>query len=267
VNELRIASLMADNAAFFSHDLAEYLTHALGRQVNVMADVPWQARERQLYRGEAHLGVVCGLQYVYAQERNEVPGVDLLCAPVMRAPQYQNRPIYFSAVVVRNGHTARSLGDLRGASFAFNEPTSHSGYGLPRYVLAARGETNGFFSRVVESGAHQRSLQMILDASVDAAAIDTTVLEQEVRLSPDLAGRIRTIDTLGPSPIPPLVISRAVPAALKAELARILLRSHRDPAGERLLRRAHMTRFVAVTDADYDPIRHMAARAATHVPW
>ena len=35
------------------------------------------------------------------------------------------------------------LADLRGAAFAFNEPTSHSGYALPRYALASRGETNG----------------------------------------------------------------------------------------------------------------------------
>jgi phosphonate transport system substrate-binding protein len=258
VHRLRIASLMADNAAFFSRDLAHYLSQQLELRVDVVEDVPWQERERQLYRGEAHLGVACGLQYVYAQNRHENPGVDLLCAPVMQAPRYNNQPIYFSEVVVRRDHTARSLADLRNASFAFNEPTSHSGYALPRYVLALRGETNGFFSRAIESGAHERSIRMVLDGSVDAAAIDTTVLEQEFRSSPELANQIRGIDTLGPSPIPPLVISRSVPPTLRAAIQSSLLNTHQDPDGERVLKRAHMSRFVTVTDADYDPIRAMA---------
>ena len=262
MHRLRIASLMADNAAFFSRDLAHYLGQTLGLQVDVVQDVPWQERERQLYRGEAHLGVVCGLQYVCAKDRDETPGVDVLCAPVMRAPRYKNRPIYFSEVVVRRDHPASSLADLRGASFAFNEPTSHSGYALPRYVLASRGETNGFFGRVVESGAHERSLEMILDGSVDAAAIDSTVLEQEVRQVPSLRTELRSIDTLGPSPIPPLVVSRSVPRPLRAAIQSILLNVHQDPEGALLLERAHMSRFVSVTDADYDPIRTMARQGA-----
>jgi phosphonate transport system substrate-binding protein len=262
MHRLRIASLMADNAAFFSRDLAHYLSHQLGLPIDVVEDVPWQERERQLYRGEAHLGVVCGLQYVYAHDRNETPGVDLLCAPVMQAPRYKNQPIYFSEVIVRRDHPARSLADLRGASFAFNEPTSHSGYALPRYVLASRGETNGFFSRAIESGAHERSIRMILDASVDAAAIDTTVLEQEVRSSPELGKLIRSVETLGPSPIPPLVISRSVPPTLRAAVQSSLLKIHQDPEGVGVLQRARMLRFVEVTDADYDPIRDMARHGA-----
>ena len=260
--EVLIASLMADNAAHFARGLTEYLAERLAISVGVLEDVPWQERERRLLHGEAHVGVVCGLQYVYAVDRDVQPGVELLCAPVMRAPRYQHRPIYFSEVVVRRDNSARSLLDLRKKSFAYNEPTSHSGYNLARYALALHGETNGFFANVVQSGTHQQSLQLILDGRVDAAAIDTTVLEQEVRLTPELRKHIRIVETLGPSPIPPLVVSRTVPPELRKPLREALLAMHTDPLGVQVLESAHMARLVPVVDADYDPIRRMAAEAA-----
>jgi phosphonate transport system substrate-binding protein len=257
-DELLLASLMADNAAAFCSDLARFLTGRLGATVRVLDDVPWQERERRLYRGDAQLGVVCGLQYVYAVDRGERPGVDPLCAPVMRRPRYGDRPIYYSDVVVRRASAARSLADLRGATWAYNEPTSHSGYNLPRYVLAVRGQGADFFGRTVESGAHQRSLRLVLDGTVDAAAIDSTVLERELRLHPELAGRLRVIETLGPSPIPPLVVSRTLPAPLRARLAGLLLAMHRDRDGLAVLAAAEVARFVPVAEDDYEPIRRMA---------
>jgi hypothetical protein len=103
-------------------------------------EVPWQEHERLLYGGEAQLGVVCGLQHVYAVDRGERSGVELVAAPVMRGERYLGRSIYFSDVVVRREGPARCLADLRGAAWAYNEPSSQSGYNRPRYVLATRGE-------------------------------------------------------------------------------------------------------------------------------
>src|SRR4051812_6255343 len=97
--ELRFASLMADNAAPFCRGLCGYLAARVGLTVRLVDDVAWQAAEQCLYRGEAHLGVVCGLQYINAVDRGARAGVTLLAAPVMRAPRYAGRPIYFSDVV------------------------------------------------------------------------------------------------------------------------------------------------------------------------
>jgi phosphonate transport system substrate-binding protein len=262
-DQLVFASLMADNAVDFCRGLAAYLAQRLGITVSLLEDVNWQERERVLYRGEAQLGVVCGLQYVYAVDRGEQPGIDLLAAPVMRGERYQGRPIYFSDVVVRHESPARCLTDLRGAAWAYNERTSQSGYNLPRYVLASRGETEGFFGRVVASGAHQHSLELILDGTVDAAAIDSTVLEQEFRQNPKLTDRLKVIETLGPSPIPPLVVSRRVPPLLRTTLLRLLLEMPTDPIGMGVLAQAEIARFVRVSRAGYDQIRQMARIAAS----
>jgi phosphonate transport system substrate-binding protein len=247
---------MADTAAEFWHAVAGYLGLRLGLRVRVIEDVPWQARERLLLQGEAHLGVVCGLQYVYAQASS----IELIAAPVMHGGRYRNLPIYFSDVVVRHDSQARSLADLRGVSWAVNEPTSQSGFNITRYVLAARGETSPFFGRVIESGAHVQSLALVLDGTVDGAAIDSTVLE-----SLHWRHQVRVIETLGPSPIPPLVASPNVPRAVRDALQAALLGLADDPAATSLLQLGRVRRFVRVADADYEPIRRMV-RVARRLP-
>jgi phosphonate transport system substrate-binding protein len=66
------------------------------------------------------------------------------------------------------------------------------------------------------------------------------------------------VEILGPSPIPPLVVSRTLPASLRAPLQKALLGMHLDSQGMAILESGAIEKFVRVTDADYDPIRHMA---------
>jgi ABC-type phosphate/phosphonate transport system substrate-binding protein len=261
---VRFVSLMADNMDFFYRLLTDWVSRRVGVAIEVEDCVPWQERERMLDRGQAHIGFICGLPYVRKVDRPE-PLVELLAAPVMRRPRYDARPIYFSDVVVRADSPFRSFTDLRGASWAYNEPGSQSGYNLTRFYLASLGERSGYFGNAVESGAHQSSIQMVMEGLVDASAIDSTVLELEFELRPHLANVVRVIHTLGPSPVPPAVVSTKVPTELRRKLRRVLLTMHNDPCGERILSRAGTARFTSVSDADYDPIRRMA-RLAEGVP-
>src|SRR5437868_11207800 len=128
----------------------------------------------------------------------------------MRHPRYANKPVYYSDVIVHRESQFRTFDDLRGATWAYNEPGSHSGYNLVRYHLALKGTAAGYFGRVVESGSHQDSLQLILERAIDATAIDSTVLEMEVARNPSIVDDFRTIAALGPSPAPPWVVHRSV---------------------------------------------------------
>ncbi len=217
-------------------------------------DIAWEERLSQIEAGGIDMGWVCGAYYVHMVARLE-PAVELLAAPVMAGERYGGRPIYFSDVVVRAGSTFASFADLRGARWAINEPGSHSGYGVVAWHLARLGETWGLFGNVIASGAHQRSLEMILRNEVDAAAIDSTVLETELRARPHLASQIRIIAALGPSPIPPVVVQRRLPLALRRALRQSFATMHDDPTGRAILDEAHIAHFTLIEDADYDPLR------------
>lgn len=98
---------------------------------------------------------------------------------------------------------------------------------------------------------------------MDACAIDSTVLETELAHTPHLRTRPRVVTTLGPSPIPPLVVSRSLPAAVRDDLRDAALKMHRDPHGAATLAAGRVHRYVAVQDSDYDAIRTMASASDT----
>jgi ABC-type phosphate/phosphonate transport system substrate-binding protein len=57
------------------------------------------------------------------------------------------------------------------------------------------------------------------------------------------------------------VISTRVEAGLRARIREALLGMDKDAEGQKILAKARMLRFAAVTDADYDAIREMERMA------
>src|SRR5262249_9221731 len=157
---------------------------------------------------------VCGLPYVERARRGHCP-VEPIAAPVVAGARYGGRPIYFSDVIVRRDSPCRCFAELRGRSWAYNEPHSQSGYGITRFVLARDGQARGLFGRVVDAGWHERAVRLVATGECDASAIDSHVLALIFRDEPALAKELRVIDALGPSTIQPVVVSRRLPRALR----------------------------------------------------
>jgi phosphonate transport system substrate-binding protein len=252
---LRLTSLMSDNEGFIFKAIVDYMKECSVGQVMVIDKPDWKERERQFDAGEIDIAWICGLPYILRADAPE-PKIELLAAPVMKGARYRNEPVYYSDIVVRKDSRFRSFNDLKGASWAYNEPGSHSGYTVVKYFLATLGLNGDFFSRVVESGAHLRSLEMILNGEADASAIDSIVLEIETRRS-NISSLLRTIGTIGPSPIPPLIISKQIPIEERKYLRDLLVKMEESPRGRALLEQGDMVRLAAVKDADYDAIRSM----------
>ncbi len=259
---MRFSSCQAEIAESFCKTLTEFIGRRLGVSTVFVGDLEWQEREKLFDRGQIDVCWICGLPYV-RKRSNGGPDIELLAAPVMQHERYAEKPVYYSDIVVHAESDFRSFADLRGATWAYNERSSHSGYNVVRYHLAANGAGGRYFSRVVESGSHQDSLQMVLDRDVDASAIDSTVLEMEIARNASITRKFRTIAVLGPSPAPPWVIHRSVPDKIRDALRFEFLAMDKDPEGRRILETASILRFGPICDADYDPIREMDRVAAT----
>jgi phosphonate transport system substrate-binding protein len=258
---------MAPNADAMCQAIAALLERELAVPVHWIDGVSWYERERMLDAGEVDLCWICGLPYVDKADREAE--IAACVAPVMDHPRYGGEAVYFSDVVVRADSPHRAFPDLQGESWAYNEPRSHSGFNLVAYHLASRGLRWDFFGSVVEAGSHQAALEMILAGSAAGAAIDSSVLEAELRARPGLAQKIRVVLTLGPSPSPPWVVSRRLPQRLRARLTDCLASLHRSPAGASILASWGIARLQPVDDAFYEPIRNMArvAREADADNW
>jgi phosphonate transport system substrate-binding protein len=258
---VKLASCMAENTERFCQALTRFLENRLRIPFRYVGGIPWQERERLFDIGEIQILWICGLPYI--EKTDATPDtLELLAVPVPRGERYQGRPVYFSDIVVRRDRSYRSFVDLRGASWAYNEPRSHSGFNVLRAHVAQCSQPGDFFGTMLESGAHSVSLQMIVSGKADAAAIDSTVLDWLGMHGSSLIRHVRVIETLGPSPIPPFVVTKRLPSVLRADIRRILLRMEFDPFGRMLLERSGLQRFLPGDDRDYDPIRTMARTAA-----
>lgn len=236
--------------------LYEASVEDVGTQLGVSVDLVVETSYDRCITDTNEACFVCSLPYVTFERRGLAPGLPAV-APVLTGDRYGGRPIYFSDVIVPSDSPARSFADLRGRSWAYNEPLSHSGYGITRYHLVSIGETSGFFGNVVEAGYHERAVWMVANGEVDGSAIDSHVLAVMIRAHPELAGMIRVIDTLGPSSIQPVTISRRVPADIRAAVVTALTTFHQRPKGETVLASAGVRKYVPVGADTYDDIRTM----------
>jgi phosphate/phosphite/phosphonate ABC transporter binding protein len=252
---LRLITYLAPNLFWFYQFVSRYLAKKLQYPTELSVGSDYAE-----LRGRADLAFVCGLPYV-EHTRLVMPRIEPLVAPVLSGERYGGKPIYFSDVIVRQNSPFWSFSDLRGRSWAFNEPHSQSGYGITRYYLVQKRETNGYFSRVVEAGYHELAIQMVCSGEVDASAIDSHVLALLMRDDPALANMLRVIDTFGPSPIQPIVTGTHLSNSLKCDVEKVLLGMGDDRTVKPVLARALVERFEPVSDSTYDDIRRMRAIA------
>jgi phosphonate transport system substrate-binding protein len=251
---LRFATFLAPNMLPMYRFLATRIGDRLGRPVELTVGRSFD----QFERAEADLGVICGLPYVWLADLHP-PAVEPLAAPVLIGDRYGGRPVYYSDVIVRRESPITCLEELRGCSWAYNEPASHSGHTVTLYSLVRMGARPGFFGRVVEAGFHQRAIRLVHTGAVDAAAIDSQVLAIELRDHPQLADHLRVIGSFGPSTIQPVVAASRLPGRLKDPVRELLVELGDDPTARPLLAHGFVDRFRPVNDAAYDDIRAMLA--------
>lgn len=254
--KLRFTSCQAPNADGMVSQIAEYLSKRLRISIQVVTGGNWQDREQALFSGEIQIGWVCGLPYVVEMQK-PVPSLELLTAQVMSGVRYGGKPVYFSDVVVRADSGLNKFEDLRGKQWAYNEPHSHSGYNITRYMLAKKGINGEFFSKSIQAGSHERALRLLLRGKIDATALDSTVLETELSTNPELSRQTRVVESWGPSPIPPWVFHRSLDKKLVFELRNEMIQMSKDDEGKAILNHGRISGFVAVNDHDYDEIREM----------
>jgi ABC-type phosphate/phosphonate transport system substrate-binding protein len=235
--------------------IARYVGERVGCQTTLRVGQSFE----EFAVGQVDVAFICGLPYVRMASQDACP-VELLAAPVLQGDRYQHKPVYFSDVIARSDSPYASFDDIGGCVWAYNERASHSGCNLVCYSLLEQGKPPGYFGKTVKSGSHLKSLEMVLEGEADAAAIDSHLSDMLQARDKGLAGRLRVVDVLGPSSIPPVVVSKRVDNELKLRMREALLTMHLDECGATGLREGLIERFVDVADEDYGDIRGMLKR-------
>lgn len=252
--DLRFGTFLAPSMLPTYQAIADAVGGRLGMSTELVVETDYENCVNDLN----DICFVCSLPYVIFERRGLAPA-EPIAAPVLQGERYGGRPIYFSDVIVHRSNPAESFLDLRGASWAYNEPWSQSGYGITRHHLVSIGEVDGFFGQVIEAGFHDTSIQMVRAREVDAAAIDSQVLSVAVREDPSLLADVKVIEALGPSTIQPVAITKRFSPELTTAIRDVLVDLHNDPWMRDSLDHGLIDHFTPVGPDDYDDIRRMLA--------
>lgn len=266
---LRVLRLRTYLTPSVPRSLFAYLAGYLGERLGVATELQIETRHSGPPRGvpdpfstgELDLGFFCAPPYIWLLER-PAPPVELIpFGLVFDDPRGAGRPVYFSDIVVRADHPARSFADLVDARWGYNDRESLSGYYSVLQTAAAHGADAAFLGRLHDMGSHLASLRALRRGTIDAAAIDSTVLALRWRQDPTLRTDLRVVHGLGPWPIQPIVMRRSLPVRLKAALTSAVGALAAAPERQRILRRWLVSGVAPMTDADFDVERAALAQA------
>ncbi|MHB8882183.1 MAG: substrate-binding domain-containing protein [Thermodesulfovibrionales bacterium] len=228
----------------------DYLAEKLGRPVKFVDRQSYAEINKLLRTGEVDVAFVCGGPYVSGKREF---GMELLAAPVA-----YGKSVYYSYIIVHKDSPLERFEDLRGKSFGFTDPLSNSGKLVPTAMLARMGETPGsYFSKVVYTKTHDRSISAVAERIIDGAAVDSLIWDYENRRNPAFTSKTRVILKSPPYGIPPVVVRPGLSPELKSRVRGAFLNAHHDPKGAQILKEMMIDRFVPIDDSAYDSIREL----------
>jgi len=253
-----IAGLMSPAATFERYrDLLGYLENQLDIEVDSWQRKTYQEINELLMRGGLDAAFLGAGGYARASN----PGRISLVA----VPEIGGRLSFRAYIIVRRDSPVRSFAGLHGRSFAFTDPLSASGWLYPVWKLAQLGSNpDEYFSRVIYTYGHDRSMKAVVQGLVDAASVSSLVFDLEAERDPAQAARLRIIDRSPWMANPPVVVRSDLDETLRASLANALLEMHRNPEGRRILTGLRIDRFRESTPDRYEPVKEMIRRVG---PW
>jgi phosphonate transport system substrate-binding protein len=254
------ASYLAPNSLWLYQAIAAYWQRVLAIPVTLSQSWLDPLSDPDMINDRIDIAWMCGLPF--ARYARSTAHLQVLAAPVMQADRYHNHPSYFSDVIVRADSHVTSFAQLCHTTFCYNDPGSNSGYYLVGHRLMQAGYSIRFFSQMLQSGSHQHSVQWVLEGKADCAAIDSTVLEQAQRSIPDLSQQLRIIDSIGPYPIPPIVVSQRLGTAWIDRLQSALLQP--DEELQEQMQQAGIRRFAVVESAEYNQLADLFDRVTSY---
>ena len=217
--------------------LCQALSRHLGRPVVPLLGSDYREINDMLGLGQLDVGIICAGAYAD-------PRLGKVCKPLLVPLLIGTGSTYQSCIVVQEANPGRSLEDLKGSSFEFTDSLSLTGYIYPVSRLCGMGQKPGaFFSTIGFSHSHDRSLSMVAEGGVAAAAVDSSVLNVWKERHPEEAGRLRVLERSDPFPSPPIVVEDQLTAEEKEALRRAFLDLAASGEGKAILRKIGWTGF------------------------
>ena len=240
-------------------ELFAYISAESGVALQVIYHAFPQSIEELWARPNMGCVLMCG--YPYAQA---TPRPALLASPVPSPPHYDNKPIYFTHLLVAEDSPFQTIEETFGQRISWTIENSQSGYNAVRaFLLPYRTAERPLLYResVGPIGTFTVGVEGIRNDKIDVVPIDSFSYDLMRHYTPAKLAGTRVLATTPASPFPPLVAGHDIDQRSVDALRAALLRLHNEPSLQDALQTAMIKRFIEVTPEDYEPTLVQAATA------
>lgn len=250
-DELRVAFIpdVATTAASYAEKqpLVEMLQRATGRTVRLIIPTNYAATVEAIGNDGVDLAYFGALTYVKANERYGV-------RPLVQ--RLEDRRFHSLFIASSANGAITSLKDLKGKTFAFGDVNSTSGHLIPVKEMLEAGVNPDTEMKTRYTGNHTATAVAVASGQVDAGAIDETVYRKLVADKTLDPAKARVFYTSKPFTDYVWAVRKDLDSSLITSIRHGFLQAN-DP---KLLALLRATRYVTVSDHEYDSIRETAKK-------
>ncbi|MCR5176609.1 MAG: phosphate/phosphite/phosphonate ABC transporter substrate-binding protein [Anaerovibrio sp.] len=256
---LRIAFasvLSPREARQYYQKVVDYVSAKTGRPTVLIQRKTYEELNMMLSGGECDIAFISTGAYA---SYHGMQSIDILTMAQTYGTVY-----YQALLIVPADSDITDFSQLRGKVMAFTDPISYSGRLAIDYKLLEEYNTiaEKFFQRCYYTYNHDKSLWAVANHLADGAGIDGQVYEYCLKNNPELAKKLRVIETMDPVPTGPVVIRSDLPADEKERLRELFINMNNDPNMQVAMARVMIDKFVPQIPHAYDELRSKYNRLA-----
>ena len=150
--------------------LMDYLKKELGlEKIEIVVPATYTAAVEEMQQGKLDMVYFGGLTYVLAKRDTDI-------TPIVRG-KVDGTVDNYTYIITRTDSGIKSLKELKGSRFAFGDAASTSGHLIPHRQLRNIGlSPNKDFSKLIYTGAHDKTAYAVYEKQVDAGAMNARLL-------------------------------------------------------------------------------------------
>ncbi len=240
--------------------MVNQLRSATGKKIEFFLPTSYASVVEAMLGGFVDIGMHGPYSYVIAQEKD--PSLKVFATYAKHPGHFQEEgPGYKAVLVSRSDSGIKKVEDLKGKIVGLTDPASTSGNLLPRvsFTDVIGAELEDHFSRVVYTGGHDLSAIAVLEEQVDVAFVATHRLDNVIDRG---LAKMEDYNVIWSSPVipqDPFVVSGKLCSNLIEQIKEAFLTLNKSEQGKVYLKNVNASKFVAMTDEDYDIIRALKA--------
>ena len=257
-HSLRLAVIPKKEMAVLVNEyepLLQRLRQELGMPVEIVPMPSYESVIDAIVSGGVDVAWMGPASYLMAHQRD--PDVEPFASLAIDKGHFTPAGHHYQALLLARSDGPTDISALRGTRVALSDPASTSGSVVPN---AQFSETVGlplsrFFSSVVYSGSHDKSLDALLERRVDAAFVASVRADAYISDGKITGDTLKVLWRSGPIFYDPYVFSSSLCSTLKDQIRTAMLA---QPQGlDSFFTSQRATGLAPVSHADYAPLLQM----------